>query len=206
MLTDRSTPRKIPVQTRSAWTVGAIIEAAARILETDGHGGFSTNAVANKAGVSIGTLYQYFPDKDAIVGALLARETSQLLERAEASLLQPIPEDAITVLISAALEHQFKRPKLARILDFEEARLPFDAATQNFGNGIIEVTMKILSRFSLSIPDEKHIAARDVIAIMKGIIDAAGSDLDTDLVAVENRVRRAVFGYLSLKDPRLLQL
>ena len=61
-----SKPRKQPSQERSRETVAVILEAAARILESRGIEGYNTNAVAEKAGVSIGSLYQYFPGKDAL--------------------------------------------------------------------------------------------------------------------------------------------
>ena len=67
------TKRRIPRQARAAETVAAIVEAAAQILEAGGLAGFTTNAVAERAGVSIGTLYQYFADKNAVLLALAAR-------------------------------------------------------------------------------------------------------------------------------------
>jgi AcrR family transcriptional regulator len=202
MSKNRPMARKNPSQARSAETVSFIIEAAARILETAGHDGFSTNAVASTAGVSIGTLYQYFPNKDAIVGALLDREAAQLLVGTEDALEQPTAEEALSVLISAAIEHQFRRPKLARFLDFEEARFPCDIVTLNVNNKVTEAAAQILERFNLLIEEDKNIAARDLIAIMKGIIDTAGSNAETDYLTVESRVRRAIFGYLSLHDAR----
>lgn len=202
MSKDRPMARKSPSQARSAETVSFIIEAAARILETAGHDGFSTNAVASTAGVSIGTLYQYFPNKDAIVGALLDRETTQLLVGTEEALEQPTAEKALSVLISAAIEHQFRRPKLARFLDVEEARFPYDIATLNVNNKVTEAAAQILERFNLPIEEDKYLAARDLIAIMKGIIDTAGSNAETDYRTVESRVRRAIFGYLSLHNAR----
>src|SRR5271168_5411173 len=63
--------RKAQGQARSKETVNVILEASARILEADGLRGFNTNAVADKAGVSVGSLYQYFPNKDAILLALI---------------------------------------------------------------------------------------------------------------------------------------
>lgn len=66
-------PRKAPVQDRSRETVAAIIEAAARILTEEGAAGFNTNRVARKAGVSVGSLYQYFPNKQALVRSLLGQ-------------------------------------------------------------------------------------------------------------------------------------
>jgi AcrR family transcriptional regulator len=66
--------RRSPKQARPRATCDAILEAASQILERDGADGFNTNAVAERAGVSIGTLYQYFPDKTAILLAAAERE------------------------------------------------------------------------------------------------------------------------------------
>ncbi|HEY3949917.1 helix-turn-helix domain-containing protein, partial [Phenylobacterium sp.] len=57
-------------------TWDAIVEAAAQVLERDGAAAFTTTSVAERAGVSIGTLYQYFPDKQAILLAAAEREVS----------------------------------------------------------------------------------------------------------------------------------
>jgi len=87
-------PRKQPTQGRSKHTVAAILEATFRVLD---QGALSTTRVAEVAGVSVGTLYQYFPNRDALINALLADhleaaivavehacETSSELPRAEA--------------------------------------------------------------------------------------------------------------------------
>jgi AcrR family transcriptional regulator len=66
--------RRRPRQARSRATWEAIVEAAAQILERRGPAGFNTNEVAERAGVSIGTLYQYFADKHAILAAAARRE------------------------------------------------------------------------------------------------------------------------------------
>jgi AcrR family transcriptional regulator len=68
--------RRRPRQSRSRATWDAILEAAAQVLERDGPAGFTTASVAERAGVSIGTLYQYFPDKQAILLAAAEREVS----------------------------------------------------------------------------------------------------------------------------------
>lgn len=67
---ERLTPRKRPVQERSRQTVRAILEAGAQVLEQVGYAAATTDRIAARAGVSIGTLYQYFPNKDAIVLSL----------------------------------------------------------------------------------------------------------------------------------------
>lgn len=68
-----STARKRPRQQRARATVETILDAAARILETGGIERFNTNRVAERAGVSVGSLYQYFPNKQALARALIER-------------------------------------------------------------------------------------------------------------------------------------
>ena len=66
--------RRIPRQARATDTVAAILEASAQILEVGGLAAFTTNAVAERAGVSIGTLYQYFANKNLVLMALAQQE------------------------------------------------------------------------------------------------------------------------------------
>lgn len=70
--------RRMPKQVRAKVTRDAILTAATHILETEGEASFTTNSVAEKAGVSIGSLYQYFQHKDAILVALAQREEQKL--------------------------------------------------------------------------------------------------------------------------------
>jgi AcrR family transcriptional regulator len=73
-------PRKQPIQDRSAKTVEAIVEAAIRILRRDGWASLTTTRVAERAGVSVGSLYQYFPNREAIVVAIVRQRTRDFLE------------------------------------------------------------------------------------------------------------------------------
>ena len=75
----RSRMRKEPSQARSRATVEAIIEAGARVLSDLGWAGFTTNKVAETAGASIGSLYQYFPDKLSLVEAIRRQHFDQVL-------------------------------------------------------------------------------------------------------------------------------
>ena len=74
-----TSPRKMASQKRSRLTVDTILEATARVLTTDGYDRASTNRVAAAAGVSIGSLYQYFPDKLSLVEAIRRRHFDQVL-------------------------------------------------------------------------------------------------------------------------------
>jgi AcrR family transcriptional regulator len=70
---DASRPRKIPRQARSLATVEVILDAAALLLVDEGYEQATTNRIAERAGVSIGSLYQYFPNREAVVAAVAQR-------------------------------------------------------------------------------------------------------------------------------------
>src|SRR3954464_12978376 len=74
----RTTPRKHPRQARSRATVDCVLEATARVLVKRGFDGLTTNLVAETAGISIGSLYQYFPNKAALVGALIEQHVEDI--------------------------------------------------------------------------------------------------------------------------------
>ena len=76
-------PRKSPVQARSAATVEAILEAAIQVLLHEGKPRLTTTRVASRAGVSVGTLYQYFPNKSALLQAVLKRHLDEVTEAVE---------------------------------------------------------------------------------------------------------------------------
>jgi len=195
-LQQRARPRKTPRQGRSAETVRVIVEAAARILERDGLGPFTTNAVAERAGVSIGSLYQYFPGKEALIGAVIVRETSLLIAECTVAVADANGRDAVKGVIASAVDHQLRRPALARILDLEEARLPFDEETQRVTRRLHAILSSVLARADLPPQPDPDVAARDVLAIIKGMVDAAGERGEQDRDALCARVRRAVYGYL----------
>ena len=108
--------RRIPRQTRAAETAAAILEGAAQILEAGGLAGFTTNAVAERAGVSIGTLYQYFADKNAILLALARQQVGLGLAdiaRALSGEIDPTPEGRVRAMVRAAI-HAFRGRQRAR--------------------------------------------------------------------------------------------
>ena len=79
----RLKPRKKPIQARSGATVEAIFEAAIQVLLADGLAWLTTTRVAERAGVSVGTLYQYFPNKEALLFAILLRHFEEVAEAIE---------------------------------------------------------------------------------------------------------------------------
>lgn len=94
--------RRIPRQARAAETVALILEATAQILETGGLPAFTTNAVAERAGVSIGTLYQYFADKNEILLALARQQmTVGLADIGRALQGEPSVEGRVRAVVQA---------------------------------------------------------------------------------------------------------
>jgi AcrR family transcriptional regulator len=78
-------PRKIPAQVRSVATLDAILEAATQVLLASGFEKMSTTRIAERAGVSVGSFYQYFPNKRALLAALVQRHVSEVATRAESA-------------------------------------------------------------------------------------------------------------------------
>ena len=98
------TKRRIPHQVRAAETVAAIMEGAAQVLEAGGLPAFTTNAVADRAGVSIGTLYQYFADKNALLRAIAEREMTAAMAAVAKALrgdTDPTPEGRVRAMVRA---------------------------------------------------------------------------------------------------------
>jgi AcrR family transcriptional regulator len=130
--------RRTPRQTRAQKTVDFILEAAAYILSEDGVERFTTNSVAERAGVNIASLYQYFPNKSGILAELQARHAAapdeshaQLADR-----LRHLPlEAAVRVMVGVALDTHAREPAMHKLFlemlprqarpnaDFEQNRI-----------------------------------------------------------------------------------
>ena len=109
--------RKRPSQARSRATVDAVVEAAARILGAEGWAGFTTNKVAAAAGVSIGSYYQYFPDKFSLMDAIRARHLNDCLAAVKTALAgeKPFPVFAEELVDGIIAQHSI-HPGLHRVL------------------------------------------------------------------------------------------
>ncbi len=112
-------PRKHASQQRSRATVDALVEATARILVREGFDKASTNRIAEKAGVSVGSLYQYYPSKEALVAAVVDRHQQELMQVVRDALAdvagQPL-EVAVRRLVTVAIEAHRINPRLHRVV------------------------------------------------------------------------------------------
>jgi AcrR family transcriptional regulator len=123
-------PRKSPRQSRSQATVDAILDATARVLVERGHAAANTNLVAERAGVSVGSLYQYFPNKLALINALRARHSREMAASMEREFQRRPGETfraTLTRVIHASvLAHQVDADLHRALAQCEELGLPDD--------------------------------------------------------------------------------
>ncbi len=90
--TSAESMRRLPTQDRAQRTIETIFDATAQIVDEQGEASLSTNKIAQKAGFSIGTLYQYFPTKEAILLAMIHRARRQVMDDMQAKLAQAVAE------------------------------------------------------------------------------------------------------------------
>jgi AcrR family transcriptional regulator len=187
--------RKLPGQVRSQETVRVILEASARILESDGLRGLNTNAIAAKAGVSIGSLYQYFPNKDAIVLALISSFEDKLhnsvLEAAQAGRGQPL-KPRLRLLVRALVTAHYDPSRLNRVLEAEEERLGSEADGAAFHAGVLQLLRDHKNEVAVPVSAATE---RVVVSILRAVIDL-GLVCGASPRSTEMQAMRAVCGYL----------
>ena len=191
--------RKVPGQARSQETVGIILEASARILESDGLRGFNTNAIAERAGVSVGSLYQYFSNKDEIVLALIGSFEEALhdavLRAVQGGRGQAL-KARLRLLVRALVRVHYRRPRLNRVLEAEEERLGSGADSVAFHAMVLQLFQD--HKNEMGVPTSAA-TERVVIAILRAVVDlglAAGASPRY----TEQGAMRAACGYLFYAD------
>jgi AcrR family transcriptional regulator len=118
--------RKVPKQARARATVEEILLAARRVLVEEGYEGASTNRIAQVAGVSVGSLYQYFPSKEAIVEALVEAHLSEIMtvvSRGLAEVATAPLDEAARRLVAIMIDVHRVEPELHRVLDARRSRI-----------------------------------------------------------------------------------
>jgi AcrR family transcriptional regulator len=154
-----TTPRKLPQQDRSRVTVEAILQATAHILTEEGYHNANTNRIAERAGISIGSLYQYFPNKESLMSALMEQHSNEIAALVESKLqnLFDAPlETAIPELIRAVIAAHAINPRLHQVLNEEIPRSERLQQMQKADERIAELLRAYLRRWSESPPEQLH--------------------------------------------------
>ncbi len=191
--------RKAPGQARSKETVNVILEASARILESEGLRGFNTNAVAAKAGVSVGSLYQYFPNKDVILVALINSfedaTHKAIMEAIQAGRGRPL-KPCLRLFVRALVVMHYRRPKLNRVVEAEEERLGGGAEDFAFRPGLLDLLQEHKSEIATRVSEATE---RVATAILRAVVDQ-GLAVGASQRSVEQQAMRAVSGFLLYKE------
>jgi len=197
-------PRKRPVQARSQATVDAILEAAARILVRGGYGAFTTNRVADVAGVSVGSLYQYFPNKESLLGELKTRHIADLERGLDAVLAQlgdgPLPE-IVAAVIAAHVAAHLVDPALHRVLSTEVPQLGKHDAAHAFEQRTATRVHALLAsrRHEIAVADldlATYLLMRTVEATIHEAVVERPHDLASG--AITREVTRLLLNYLTV--------
>ena len=196
-------PRKTPRQKRSAVTVEAIHTATIQVLLADGVGRLTTTRVAERAGVSVGTMYQYYPHKQALLFAIVERQLDLIVtamltavEGLEGRDLQSVAEGLATAWLDAKMGDIVSSRAIYGIA------AEFDLAEMM--NRAKVVLLEAISSLLRAIPDARFadpdIAAFMLTALLGGsvrIVMEAGT-ADDDFERLRQELPRACYGYLKL--------
>src|SRR4051794_23799083 len=155
-------PRKNPSQERSRQTVARIVDAAGRVLIADGYEHASTKRIAAAAGVSPGSLYQYFPNKEALVIATVEQMVDELAENFIAGLPNVAdagPEGSLTAMLDTLLDAMDERRELVRVLVEEVPHLGGSTQALNFERRMTDLATGYLSGVSPGADRDRTAAA-----------------------------------------------
>jgi AcrR family transcriptional regulator len=146
-------PRRLPKQARSAATVDAILMASRRVLVRDGYAGFTTERVAKLAGVSIGSLYEYFPTKDALLSAIVDGFLESMLSALTASMVVPgTLEETVRRLLTALLDAKAKDAELNAVVLEQLPRVNGAARIDALDRQLEPMFSAFLANFATELP------------------------------------------------------
>lgn len=199
-MSQRLLPRKQPRQPRAEATCAAILAAAARIL-TSAPERLNTNFIARTAGISIGSFYRYFPGKEAVLAAMIAKMRAEMLADVTGALAAADDltlQEALPRIIAASLAHHRADPALSRALERAQTLLPPDPESAAMQARLAAIIADFLTERGLRRTEE---AAGDLLALCHGMAAAATARGEADWPALTARMMRAARGYLFLGRP-----
>ena len=171
-----SSPRKSPSQERSRQTIERILNAATRIFHEQGYAGTTTNDIADEADLSIGSLYQYFPNKDALLAALTKRHITSTTSSL-AAMIGELPGDSgfdvILRTVVRFLVEQHDLDDLHLLVMHTAPRThEINLELEQAKTQLVEIASVLLTKINI-VGDQQKLIARMVVAT----IDAAVHDV-----------------------------
>jgi len=203
-MVDIPQPRKAPRQERSRSTVETILQATARVFSEHGYAGTNTNLIAEKAGISIGSLYQYFTNKDSLIAALHQRHAEQVQRTVEEVLSRPYEPTLaghIRAMVKALLAAHLLEPDLHKMLELQFPYFDAPQSENEADQGIFKRVRALLEDWRSDIvPPNLDLATWAVLKIMQSMVHAAVIDAPGfDMGDIEASITDAVMGYLTYR-------
>jgi len=201
--------RRKPRQDRAKFTMAAILEAATEVIDDVGWARASTNRIAERAGVSIGSLYQYFPNKEAILASLVEGHRTAvhgIVGQSLTRLGDPAigVDDALRGLLEDLVRLHREDPVLTRVLSTE---VPHPSAGEGHGaeskHLVARLEEVLVRRRDVRVRDTAaaaHVLATTTEALTRWLAHEAPDDLDTG--ALINEIVAMLSGYLTLNVER----
>ncbi|MGH3883414.1 MAG: TetR/AcrR family transcriptional regulator [Pseudonocardiaceae bacterium] len=195
--------RREPTQERGRRRVDQILTAAAAEFARVGYPEATTNAIAARAGVSIGSLYQFFPHKRALLQALAQNHLAVIDEITATALVSPTPrspEQVVTAVIDPVLSYCAATPGLAALLTGATAASETAEITRDLREALTARVAHLLSAKALT-PERRLVAALVVVRILTALLsDAVDADGAIN-VAVATELKAALSAYLTTLTP-----
>lgn len=188
--TQRLQPRKQPRQTRAEQTRQGILAAAAHVFAEYGYAAGTTNRIAEHAGISIGSLYQYFPNKDSILVELMTAHTAKGFELIAGHFATGLPssvQDTLRIFIRAAVDNHSDDPRLHRVL-FEEAPRP-----PGFLQMLHDAEDTVVARAAEALAGQPEVTVGDTVVAARFLV-----------ATIESLVHRLIAGPRPM-DPRVFE-
>lgn len=175
--------KKQPQQARSRELVSAIVEAAARVFDERGYDATTTNHVADVAGVSVGSVYQYFTDKRSLLTALHERHAEHVLQVIDDARRQAPGrglQASVETVIGGLLSIHRAQPNLQSILHDEHASAQYRKTDSAIGRAILQSTIQLLEAFPRSRGENSALSAQLLIRTIEELVHAAVLDPPAD--------------------------
>ncbi len=196
-----ATARKQPKQSRSKATVDAIVQAAAQVLIEDGYDRASTNRIAKVAGVSIGSLYQYFPNKEAVLIAVAERHADEMLALLGQTMVDlgaaPIPV-AVRTYVQAMIRVHEVDPELHQALVQLVIRHGLERFEETDRRAIAMITAYLHQRRDEILPEDPAAAAWVLVHLVESLthVHALKRPVEIDADTLIDEITAVVVRYL----------
>lgn len=188
--------RRIPRQQRAQESCAAIFEATAQILQREGMGALSTNRIAERAGVSVGTLYQYFPNKQAVLLAMGRRDIEETMAEVSAAVAAAgeAGEPPGPRVIGCLVRRFSARREVRRVLMETVFSQQLNAELAATLEAMVRLLLRHGPALAAAAPEQVFVMTRAVVGVLRAVVT---EEAPPEPGALERELLRLARGYLA---------